>query len=296
LPEGDKRAEKKLSVIVGAVDAKRSIARCLSAIRETCAGLDAEVVVVSAGDDQVVSDSAAGLELLVMPRDTLTPMLWAAGIKSSTGEVVALTTAHCFVTAGWARSLLSALTSGAAAVGGPLRLAADSSNVDAAIFFLRYSAYIDGRHDGTTQDIAGDNCAYWRNKIPNDAWSPATGFWEVDVNKALHASGNSIVWSAAAVTEFGKSFTMRSIAHHRFEHGRLFGRSRVSGGESRARIAFGAPLVPFILLARIAQRLRGRPEYQKRFITCIPYILILATCWASGEAAGAIDGSRADWR
>jgi hypothetical protein len=264
----------------------------------SCAGLDSELIVVKAGSEPTATapGSAPGLRTVTMPEDTLTPILWSEGIATSTGEVVALTTAHCFVTAGWARSILGAIENGAVAVGGPMRLASDSSNVDAAIFFLRYSAYLDGRPDGPTHDIAGDNCAYLRDRIPESAWSRKTGFWEVDVNREIAESRDTIVWSAAAAAEFGKSFSMRSIARHRFEHGRLFARARVSRGESRARIAGGSPLVPFVLLSRIARRVSRRPEYRKRFIASIPYILVLATCWASGEAAGAIDGPIADRR
>lgn len=291
-------ATKKISVVVGAVDASRSLSRCLDALRVSCAGLDCEVIVVSAGGKATAeaADSAPGVRTITMPEDTLTPMLWSEGIATATGEVVALTTAHCFVTEGWARSVLGVIERGAAAVGGPMRLASDSSNVDAAIFFLRYSAYLDGRPDGPTQDIAGDNCAYVRDRIPANAWSRENGFWEVDVNRSIAASRDTIVWSSKAVAEFGQSFRLRSIARHRFEHGRLFGRSRVSRGESRARIAGGSPIVPFVLLSRIARRVSRRPEYRKRFFASIPAILALATCWASGEAAGAIDGRVADRR
>jgi hypothetical protein len=170
-----------------------------------------------------------------------------------------------------------------------MRLASDATVVDSAIFFLRYSAFLDGRPDGATHDIAGDNCAYRRNRIPEDSWSREGGFWEVDVNRAIAGAPDTIVWAESAVAEFGKSFTMRSIARHRFEHGKLFGRSRVSRGESRARIAGSAPLVPFVIVARIARRVRGRSEYRRRFVTAIPCILALAACWASGEAAGALD-------
>jgi glycosyl transferase family 2 len=292
------RATKKISIVVGAVDAEQSLSRCLDALDASCDGLDCEVIVVTAGPEV---SAAMGARLqrfrtIAMPGDTLTPMLWSEGMAASTGDVVALTTAHCFVSEGWVRSLVAAIESGAAAVGGPMRLASDASNVDAAIFFLRYSAFLEGRPSAATHEIAGDNCAYERRRIPGHAWSRRDGFWEVDVNRAIEESGDTVAWAASAVAEFGKSFSMRSIARHRFEHGRLFGRSRVSGGESRARILVSSPLVPFVLVSRIARRLRGRAGYTKRFVASLPYILLLATCWASGEAAGAIHGPVADRR
>jgi hypothetical protein len=292
------RATKKISVVVGAVDASRSLSRCLDALNVSCEGLDFEIIVVCAGTKLIESVDAgsASFRTIAMPAETLTPVLWSEGITASTGDIVALTTAHCFVVAGWARALIGAIEAGATASGGPMKLAPDASDVDAAIFFLRYSAYLDGRVDGPTCDVAGDNCAYARERIPMDAWSREGGFWEVDVNRAIVEAGDRITWTGDAVAEFGKSFRMRSIARHRFEHGRLFGRSRASRGESRIRIAASSPLVPFVLLSRIARRVRVRAGYTKRFIACIPQILMLAMCWASGEAAGAIDGPVADRR
>lgn len=286
------RATRKMSVVVGAVEAARSLSRCIESLNVSCAGLDCEVIVVISGDESGIpmASSIDGVRTVAMPPHTLTPMLWAEGIAASAAEVVALTTGHCFVSPTWATSLLKALDTGAAAAGGPMRLAANASNVDAAIFFLRYSAYLDGRRSGDTRDIAGDNCAYVRAKIPATSWSKLDGFWEVDVNKALTNAGERLVWSSDAAAEFGQSFRMSTIARHRFEHGRLFGRSRTSNGESRARIVLGSPLVPFVLLSRIARRTKARREYRTRFLSAIPYILILALCWAFGEAAGAIDG------
>ncbi len=293
---GEKTTTRKLTVVVGAVDSSRSLGRCLESLRVSCTGLDAEIVVAAAGPDDAAHASSLmpDVRTITMPVETLTPVLWSEGIASSSGDVVALTTGHCFVTPDWARSLLSALESGAAAIGGPMRLAGDASLVDAAIFFLRYSAFLEGLPDGVVRDIAGDNAAYVREKIPGSAWSREGGFWEVDVNREILAKGGSLRWASRAVAEFGHSFHMNSICRHRFAHGRLFGRSRASGGESGARIIAGAPAVPFVLLSRIAKRVARRPAYRREFVASIPAILALATCWASGEAAGAFDARIAD--
>ncbi len=283
-------------MVVGAVDASRSLARCLESLRASCEGIDAEIIVAAAGK----KDSAAarllmpGAQVCEMPGETLTPVLWSEGIARATGEFVALTTGHCFVTPGWARSFLSALETGAAAVGGPMRLASDATHVDAAVFFLRYSAFLEGSGDGAVRDIAGDNAAYVKRRIPAGSWSREGGFWEVDVNRAILTAGDSITWASSAVAEFGLSFRLNSICHHRFAHGRLFGKSRASNGEAGARIIVSSPAVPFVLLSRIARRVARRPAYRMNFLAAIPGILTLATCWASGEAAGAFDARIAD--
>lgn len=206
---------------------------------------------------------------------------------------MALTTGHCIVAADWAQSILAAFEGGIAAVGGPLRLQSQASTLDAAIFFLRYSAYLEGSPDGVASEIAGDNAAYLRASIPPASWARETGFWELDVNREIRKRGGILRWSNAAVAEFGHSFGLRSICRHRFEHGSLFGAARVQRAESTARIVLASPIIPFVILARIWRRAARRSEYRGRFFAAIPLILLLASAWAAGEAAGALRGSRA---
>ncbi len=283
---------KKLSVVVGAVESARSLRRCLEALEAGCAGLDWDLTVVSAGpeDAEVAVEATPDARVIVLPRDTLTPRLWSEGIACSTGSVVALTTGHCFVTSGWGSSLLASLDDGSAAAGGPMRLAADASATDAAIFFLRYSAFLEGAGPRTVRDIAGDNAAYVRAMIPSGSWTRNEGFWEVEVNREILGAGHTIVWAPDAVAEFGHSFGFAAISRHRFEHGRIFGKARVSSGrETRSRIVAASPVIPIVLASRIARRVARRPAYRTRFMLALPIILGLATSWAAGEAAGAME-------
>ena len=285
---------------MGSVEAARSIAICLDSLLESCRDHDAELIVVDAGDDNAVATAVRlrpGIDFIQMPADTLTPRLWSEGLAASSGRIVAFTTGHCFVTRNWAAGLISAIERGAAAAGGPLKLHADASILDAAIFFLRYSAFIEGKDDSAVNDVAGDNAAYARVDIPEHSWSRELGFWERDVNRALLTSGKSLAWVDSAFAEFGRSFSFRSICSHRFSHGRLFGHSRVTtDGENRLKILVGSVLVPFVLAARAGSRVLGSAAYRMRFIVALPLILVIASCWAAGEAAGAMEASVADRR
>ena len=291
---------RQLSVVVGSVESARSIVSCIDALRESCREFDAELIVVDAGGDPVVAAAVSAhpeIRFVALPADSLTPRLWSEGIAVSSGTVIALTTGHCFVSRAWAAKLISALGNGAAAAGGPLRLESTATTLDAAIFFLRYSAFIEGRADGNIDDIPGDNAAYFRSHIPPRSWSRELGFWERDVNRAIRASGQSLVWSREAVAEFGRSFRFGSICRHRFAHGRLFGRSRVANdGESRLKIVLASVVVPFILPIRAGRRVLGNDRYRMRFIVALPFMILIAACWAAGEAAGAMEASVADRR
>jgi hypothetical protein len=143
-------------------------------------------------------------------------------------------------------------------------------------------------------NIAGDNAAYRRDRIPSGAWSRTSGFWELDVNREIVESGESILWNENMSADFGSSFPLETLLKHRFEHGRLFGKARVSRGERPVAIALKAPLVPAAMMARTARRIAARREYRSRFATALPALFAMATAWATGEAAGAIEGQRAN--
>lgn len=288
---------RQLSVVVGSVESESSISRCLDALVRSCAGIDAEILVVDAGGGTVIEHavrSHPGIVFFPMPADTLTPRLWSEGLAASSGHIVAFTTGHCFVTEEWAASLLRAAGGDAAAAGGPIRLATDASTLDAAIFFLRYSAYMNAGVTREVCDIAGDNAAYVKGRIPGGSWSREHGFWEHDVNRAIRTCGGTLHWANGAVAEFGSSFDFRSICRHRFAHGRLFGVARAGRGESPARIVLASPLVPFVIAARAGWRAMRFPLYRTRFLAALPLMLLVAFCWALGEARGALDSTVAD--
>jgi hypothetical protein len=280
------------------VDATDSIERCVKAIADSCAGMSAEVIVVQAGRDPVVErtvESIANARLIELEPAALTARLWSEGIANANGEIVAITTAHCFVHRDWARAAVASLDGNVAGVGGPLELAEDASNVDAAIFFLRYSAFM-AHPDGRATDIAGDNAAYRVSLLPVSSWTKSSGFWENDVNRKIRESGGELAWNSSMRVQFGRSFALRAICRHRYEHGRLFAIARVARGARAIGLVAKSPLVPAALVLRIGRRLSRRPDYRSRFIAAIPLIMIMAAAWAAGEAAGAIEGSRAHRR
>ena len=285
---------RDLSVIVGCVEAARSIEGCLRSIRQACEGLDAEVIVVDASRDGTAGIARRfGSEIAVVQRapGTLTPKLWADGLAASRGRVVAFMTGHCTVPTAWARTLLGGFAAGIAGVGGWLELARGTSVTDWAVFYLRYSDFlaVNGSGYQIVKHIPGDNAAYLREALDRHAGTFSTGFWEVDFHRLLRADGGELALAPQATVTFGRSFPFWTIVRHRFEHGRHFAAGRVASGErSRLRVLLGTPLVPLVLLARIARRVWRRPVDRVRAAAALPWMAILATSWASGEAWGAL--------
>lgn len=285
-----------LSVVIASIDAELSIGSCLRLLRTACAGVRAEFLVCEPLGNHTAS-SVVGLDdrikLFRFPKKALAPVLWAEGLRRSTGRIVAFTTGHCLVSSTWARSLVDALDAGATGAGGPLVIGPGARPLDWAVFYLRYSAFMPetigtGRVAG---EIAGDNAAYRREALDRHAASFTDGFWEVDFHRLIRRDGGWLVVAPAATAAFGRSFPVRTIAAHRFAHGRQFGAGRVRGGARAGwQVVLAAPVVPFVLATRAARRVARTRDGRWRFVLALPWFLLLAGAWAAGEAWGALRG------
>jgi glycosyltransferase involved in cell wall biosynthesis len=284
-----------LSVVIASIESARSIDECLRHLERSCAGLQAEFIVADASRDGTAARVApldGPVVLLRCTPNTLAPELWAAGYRKSTGRIVAFTTGHCLVSAGWAAALTEALDRGATGAGGPLVIGEGTGLLDWAVFYLRYAGVMPHMlgGGGMVQEIAGDNAAYRREALDRHRATFARGFWEVDFHRLVRADGGWLAAAPQAVIAFSRSFPARTILRHRFAHGRQFCAVRVGGGTRRAwEIVLAAPLVPFVLAGRAAIRAARGPA-PWRFIAALPWFLPLAGAWAAGEAWGALAG------
>ena len=276
-------------MIVGSLDASATIRECLSAIRAACEGIDAEILVVDASSDGSVGVARATLptaRVLSLPKGTLVPALWGAGLGEARGRVVAFTIAQCTVEPTWARALLEGIAAGAAGVGGRLGVRRGTSATGRATFYLRYSAWL-SVPDGPAHEIAGDNAAYDHASLRAVRESASDSFWEVEAHARLRAAGRRLVVHPGATAWFTDDSALATMGARRFEHGRHSGAFRVrSGIRTRWQMLLGAPLVPFVLFVRVARRVVRAPGHMVGFVTSLGAFFVLAGAWAAGEAVG----------
>jgi len=289
-----------VSVIIASVESARSIERCIESVRAALEGKSSEVIVVDASRDTSadIAERHFGHAVVVIrcAPGTLTPELWAIGIRRSTGRVIALTTGHFEVGRAWLENLESALRAGHTGAAGRLDLADATSVTDWAVFYLRYSEFLQEPEKvwRGVPGIPADNAAYDGEAIRRFVMNSDDGFWEVEFHRQLHAAGGSLAVVPGATARYARSFPFPTIARHRFHHGRHAGAWRASrAGRSAAMIVAGTPLVPFALALRAWRRVRPMVEHRGRFLRALPAFLVLAGCWAVGEAVGAIGGAPA---
>ena len=280
----------ELTVIVGCVDAGTRLSECLEALQSACSGIDAEILVVDGSAESsldLVRKRFSSARFLSMPSGTLVPALWGRGLREARGRIVAFTIAQCRVGAGWARTLIEGIRAGAAGVGGPIDVRPGTSATGRATFYLRYSAWLNAS-DGTVREIAGDNAAYDHaalRAVRNDA---TEAFWEVEAHARFRELGRTLMMHPGATAWFTDDTGLATMAARRFAHGRHSGAFRVRDGiRTRWQMVLASPVVPFVLLARVARRvIRGRGHVVS-FLTSLGAFLVLAFAWAAGEAIGA---------
>jgi Glycosyl transferase family 2 len=283
--------------VLASVEAEENIEASLHALQRTCRGTNSEIIVVDASQDRSaeIARAAAGpFVVLTMPVGTITPHLWGEGVRRSTGRWVALTTAHCIVPEAWLSELDTALDGGAAAAGAGLLPDTSADFVDLAVFFLRYHAFVEitTGPQRPTPEVPGDNAAYCGEAARDFVADPSAGFFEIDFHRKLRTDGRLIVAVPPATAVFAKASGLRTMARHRFLHGRQFGAWRTrSGGESRLLMVLKAPFVPAVLMLRAWRNVRAVPGLRTDLVRAAVAFLFLATAWSMGEAAGAVSGS-----
>jgi hypothetical protein len=253
-----------------------------------------ELIVAAAGvppQAAALEASFPGARIECCPAGTLTPVLWGAGLSVAGGRSIAFTTDQVRVAPMWARTLLAALASGVVGAGGPIELGPDPDAATAAAYFIRFSAFSPRLWPSPTRarDIPGDNAAYQREALLRHVDLLKEGFWEVEFHRRFERDGGFLLMEPAAPATLIGPVPFGPMLRQRYRHAREFGGSRVERhGEWRLKLLLSAPLVPLVLLARIGGRVLPAARERRLFLGALPWLALLSTAWAAGEAAGAV--------
>lgn len=221
--------------------------------------------------------------------DLLIPHLWSLGIAAARREVVALTTAHFTPAPDWVsviRACHARLPS--AGIGGKVEPPRGGGLVAWATYFLRYSPYLGYDREQAVADLAGDNAAYKRAVLNAHPECLRDGFWEQEFHKSVRSEGQSLTFIPGMRVRLRTSFGFAPFIRQRLRHGREFGRRRLEGRAPAWRVAAVAasPLIPAVLLGKIALRvLRSRRDWRP-FLAALPILCAFVLAWALGEASG----------
>ena len=286
------------SVVVAAWGSEALLRRCLMQ-------LDAERVHGSAATEQTATDvivatslsahASAGVaadfpwaRVASVPNGTVFT-LRARGVSLARGALVAIIEDHVVVAPGWLSALQRAHAAGHPILGGPVENGSTGSVVNWALYFVEYGMHMPPAPSGAVAAVSGVNVAYSATVLHacRDTWQSA--FHENEVNDALAAIGLRPYMVPEAMVFAHLPMSFRGAAAHLFTGGRQFASYRAIPATLawRALRVLASPAIPFVLFARLAQRVRRRrPDRITWLLRSAVATLVVLGAWAAGELAG----------
>ncbi len=285
----------KLSVVLAAPVAGPGIARCLAALKPQIAPFGGELLVIDGSRTGSVSrwvPDIAECRIIRLPPGTDVPKLWQAGICASKGEVIALLADSCVPSPDWIERILHAHLAPPAVIGGAIDLSLTTGLVDSAVYFCRYSRYMPPFDPCFQEDLPGINCSYKRASLEGLQKEMADGFWETFVHRKMRSRGEQLFCDPQILVEHIGPTSGMSFLGVRFAHGRRFAARRAAELSPSQRIlrTVASPLVPFLMLQRIAVQVWARRRYRARFLFSLPLLMAFLMSWSTGEFFGYLLG------
>ena len=288
-----------VSAIVISPDGYTSVRRLVDCLHAQTVRREIELVFVFPStvraelEDPTLRDFA-GTRLVVVDNMDSTARARAAGVRAATSPVVVMTEDHSLPEAGWAEALVRAHRSGWAAVGPAIRNGNPDSLLSWANLAIEYNEWLHPLPGGEASHLPGHNSAYKRDVLlaygdDLDTWLEAESVLHWD----LRAKGHRLAIEPAARTRHYNFSRFSSTLALRYDAGQQFaGMCRERWTLARRLLYIGgAPLIPFVRLARIVRQFRrpGRPAHLLPGL--MPVCLFLLAIEALGAVAGYLFGA-----
>ena len=293
-----------VSIAVVCMSGVQYLARCMESLRRQRGAPEFEIVVACAPQ---LPDIDASRQIfpearIVVNLGQRTPLeLASRAVRECRGELILLTKDHCVPSPDWVRAMVDAQCKGRAVVGGRVEIGPEASTTEWAYFFIDFFRYAEPVAAGATSSLTVCNVSYKRAELDTirDLWKET--FAETTINEALRARFGSLWLTPASEVTIYRHITLRDAIFERYAHGRLFAFSRLSRWSITQRVLYilGAPVLPFLLLGRMARAASGSRRNRRAFILSLAplSLMVVARCWGewlayvTGHYARAWDGT-----
>ncbi len=284
-----------LSAVVATTQPWPEVGPCLDSLREQIAAIGGEVVLGDGSADGLPSEvRAAHPRLRVLHRPGASVFqLRAAAVAAARGSVIAITEDHCVVAPDWCARILAAHREDpdAAAIGGAVENGSTATMIDWASFFLVNGASMPPVRDGVRRAIALQaNCSYKRRALSADA--SELGMMEWLLNEDLHRRGAVLRTDGRILVRHVQSLGVAATCRIHYDDGRTIAAFRLQrmGTIERAVRLAACVVMPPLLTARAAFRVGAKRRRLGILARSLPWMLVLTTCKAWGNALGFLLG------
>ena len=285
-----------VSVVIASGIRGEFLFRCLDSLRSQAKSQSAEVIVVDrCGDEVMVRLSRDYPFVTAIPAELnhrpSIPELRQIGARKAGGDIVSVIEKYCIAPPDWLETIRSSFREGDIAIGGPMLPGNSPRLCDWVVYFCEYHNYLPPWVDGDRDLLAGSNIAYRREALMRHVDVLGEGYWDVVLHPALRKEGT-----------FHSVPAMGSYHTGPFDYGYYLKQryllSRSWAGTERKRISPGkwlvylvvAPILPFVFLTRIAQRVFKSRCHIGRFLEAIPLLIPVLIAYVWGEWLGYLFG------
>jgi hypothetical protein len=283
------------SVTVGivAICGETQLERCLEALFRQHHAPAFDVVIAAAprlGELRRLRERFPQVDIRIDPAVTSPIDLAARAVTAARGDIIILTEDHCVPDEGWVAALTRTLQRNGTAVGGAVDpLDPETMTAfDWAFYYVDFYRYQTPLTAGIADALSECNVAYRRQNLEalEEPWR--TSFHETRIHIALAKQGGPLWMEPRASVRAGRRVSRGDALRERYSFGRYYACRRIEPPHESGRVwfALGSPLLPLLLLARMARASARDDRTARRFLRSLPDLAALVMAWALGEALG----------
>jgi hypothetical protein len=175
-------------------------------------------------------------------------------------------------------------------VGGPVVDHAYERLRDWVVYFCEYNNYLPPWRDGEWHDLGSANIAYSRAVLLKYMELLGAGYWEAALHPRLLADGVKFRAVPEMMVHHRGPFDFGYYLQQRYWFSRAFAGARKLSALHKLAYFLAAPAVPFLLLARMAQRVWRRHCRVQKFAQSLPLLIPALIVYVAGEVVGYVAG------
>jgi glycosyltransferase involved in cell wall biosynthesis len=287
---------QKISVVIASKVGAPFLDQCLESIQDEARRVGAETIVVTTSPEasaQRITSAFPWVRVVPAPELKNVPALRRKGVQEATGELVAVIEEHCSAGPNWLQEAIAALEDGTYGAAGGAITDFDYRRLrDWVVYFCEYNHSLPPVSSGDAWQLNDANIVYRRQLLLEHVHLMDDGYWQIGLHTALLQNGVRFRSTPGMVVYHRGPFDFAYYLHQRFLFSKAFAGARAQHQSLGRRAAYlvAAPVVPFLLLTRMAKRVVEKRCRVPQFIATLPLTVPALVVLVAGEWAGYLLG------
>lgn len=292
----NKSKDIELSIVIASGAGGGFLQRCLDSLKDQLENHKTEVIVVDrCGVEtiEILENQYTFARVIGTPAEQRTsiPALRKIGVEQAKAEIVAVIEEHCIAAPDWTATILAEYKTSDAAIGGPVFDNNYDRVQDWVVYFSEYHNFLPPWEAGSRSMLNGVNIAYSREKLINHLDVLSEGYWEVVLHPVLEGDGDFRAIPNMRVHHC-EPFDYKYYLEQRYLLSRVWGGSQRRKVSPIKRLAYLiiAPILPLLLLFRMASRVFQSKQLLGKFLLSLPLLIPVTFAYVWGEWLGYLVG------